>query len=81
MSGMVALVLYALASGEQMPDCLKDCLSAAPVKYVRHASGIERFVANMVISSVNHRVIRYDPLLLAAELSRQGMSEKDIRQV
>ena len=81
---LVALVLFAVETGAPMPDAIAQELSGVRVQYTKHASGMERLVANMVTSNVNSRINRSmdDPLLLAAELGRQGLTTtKDIRAV
>ena len=81
---LVALVLYAVDTGVQMPDAIVQELSAVKVQYAKHASGMDRLVSNMVTSNVNSRINRSmdDPLLLAAELGRYGLTTtKEIRSV
>ena len=81
---LVALVLYAVDTGAQMPDAIVQELSGVAVQYSKHASGMDRLVANMITSNVNSKINRSmdDPLLLAAELGRYGLtSAKEIRSV
>ena len=81
---LVALALYALETGATMPSAIVQELSGVRVQYTKHASGMDRLVANMVTSNVNSKINRSmdDPLLLAGELSRQGLNTtKEIRAV
>ena len=81
---LVALLLYAVDTGVQMPDAIVQELSGVKVQYAKHASGMERLVANMITSNVNSKINRSmdDPLLLAAELGRYGLTTtKEIRSV
>ena len=81
---LVALVLYAVDTGVQMSDTIVEELNGGNVQYVKHASGMERLVANMVTSNVISKINRSmdDPLLLAAELGRYGLTTtKEIRSV
>ena len=67
---LVALVLYAVDTGVQMSDTIVEELNGGNVQYVKHASGMERLVANMVTSNVISKINRSmdDPLLLAADI-------------
>ena len=67
-----------------MPDAIVEELSGIKVQYAKHATGMDRLVANMVTSNVNSKINRSmdDPLLLAAELGRYGLTTtKEIRSV
>ena len=63
---------------------LKAAAGTIKVQYNAHATGLDRQVSNILVSNLQPSVNRSmdDPLLLAHELGRQGLTEaKDIRNV
>ena len=63
---------------------LKAAVGAIKVQHSAHATGVDRLVANMIVSNVNAKVNRScdDPLFLASELGRQGITgAKEIRDI
>ena len=77
-------VLYSIELQEELPMLLKAAAGTIKVQYNAHATGLDRLVSNMLVSNLHASVNRSmdDPLLLAHELGRQGLTEaKDIRNV
>ena len=80
----VSAMLYSIELQEELPVLLKAAAGAIKVQYNAHATGLDRLVSNMLVSNLHASVNRSmdDPLLLAHELGRHGLtSAKDIRDV
>ena len=71
---IASVVLYSIESKEELPMQLKAAVGAIKVQHIPHATGMDRLVANMVVSNINAKINRSmdDPLLLASELGRHG---------
>ena len=77
-------VLYSIELQEELPMLLKAAAGTIKVQYNAHATGLDRLVSNMLVSNLHASVngSMDDPLLLAHELGRNGLtSAKDIRDV
>ena len=80
----VSAMLYSIELQEELPVLLKAAAGAIKVQYNAHATGLDRLVSNMLVSNLHASVngSMDDPLLLARELGRNGLtSAKDIRDV
>ena len=81
---VVSAVLYSIESQDEVPMYFKAAAGAIKVQYNAHATGLDRLVSNMLVSNLHASVngSMDDPLLLAHELGRHGLtSAKDIRDV
>ena len=84
MFAIASAVLYSIESETVLPTQLQAAAGAIKVQHIAHATGLDRLVTNMVVSNINAKLNRSmdDPLLLASELGRQGMtSAKEIRSI
>ena len=73
---LAVLVVFAVVQGTTVPPLLVQLLQAIPVQHTRADSTASRMAESMVTSAVQSTVNRSmdDPLLLAAELTRQAPS-------
>ena len=79
---LVSAVLYSIEPQEKLPGYFKVAAGTIKVQYNAHATGLDRLVSNMLVSNLHASVSRSmdDPLLLAHELGRHGLtSAKDTR--
>ena len=81
---LVSVVLCSIDEGVALPELWRAAAGAIRVQYTKYNSGMDRLVSNMVSSNLNAKVNRSmdDPLLLASELGRQGLTSiSEIRNV
>ena len=81
---LASLVLCSIDEDVALPELWRAAAGAISVQYTKFNSGMDRLVSNMVSSNLATKVNRSmdDPLLLARELGRQGMtSVTEIRNV
>ena len=73
---LVSVVLCSIDDSVALPELWQAAAGAISVQYTKYNSGVDRLVSNMVSSNLNAKVNRSmdDPLLLASELGRQGMT-------
>ena len=81
---LASAVLYSIELQEELPVLLKATAGTIKVQYSARTTGLDRLVSNMLVSNLHASVngSMDDPLLLAHELGRHGLtSAKDIRDV
>ena len=81
---LASVVLCSIDDSVTLPELWQAAAGAINVQYTKYNSGMDRLVSNMVSSNLNAKVNRSmdDPLLLASELGRQGMTSiREIRDV
>ena len=73
---LASIVFCSIDEGVALPELWQAAAGAINVQYTRFTSGMERLVSNMMSSNLASKVNRSmdDPLLLARELGRQGMT-------
>ena len=73
---LASIVFCSIDEGVALPELWLAAAGAINVQYTKFTSGMERLVSNMMSSNLASKVNRSmdDPLLLARELGRQGMT-------